>query len=345
MIKHDSALSVISRFNPVVSLDPQVRQIVNEEFIYPILKDFFIDKGGIDYYEELDPDKIKTEIEFSQKDTQESYVKSYVYKEVMNVISKNDDGTINFKPRYVVSFDQDLTDFKEERGVKYGELRLGDAPILYFIYLDLQEVIQFIKNIPQLNQTETKTLKVSETAEERRNKLIDELVGAKHRAYITAPQNQKDKIKTELDRLVSLSQQKLQGNAGKFRVNLSWNTTDDLDLQISTEGGRIDYQNKTVEYQGIIGKLDIDANANENSVSNPQENVTWEQIPKGKHTVLVNFYKDREKKEKVAFTVFIDNGDDSRIYNSFVQFTGNNKTRRVVQFEFVNGEMHLTELL
>ena len=148
MIKHNSAISVISIFNPVVSLNSQVRQIVNEEFIYPILDKFFKDKGGIDSYEELDPDKIKTEIEFSQKDTQESYVKSYVYKELMNVISKKDDGTINFKPRYVVSFDQDLTDFKEERGIKYGELRLGDAPILYFIYIDLQELIRFIKNIP-----------------------------------------------------------------------------------------------------------------------------------------------------------------------------------------------------
>ena len=148
MIKHNSASSVISIFNPVVSLNPLVRQRVNEEFIYPILDSFFKDKGGINSYEELDPDKIQTEIEFKKKDTIESYVKSYVYKEVMNTISKNDDGTINFKPRYVVSFDQDLTDFKEERGIKYGELRLGDVPILYFIYIDLQELIRFIKNVP-----------------------------------------------------------------------------------------------------------------------------------------------------------------------------------------------------
>jgi hypothetical protein len=148
MIKHNSASSVISIFNPVVSLNSQVRKIVNEDFIYPILERFFKDRGGVDSYEELDPDKIKTEIEFSQKDTQESYVKSYVYKELMNVISKSDDGTINFKPRYVVSFDQELTDFKEKMGIKYGELRLGDVPILYFIYIDLQELIRFIKNIP-----------------------------------------------------------------------------------------------------------------------------------------------------------------------------------------------------
>ena len=142
MIKHNSASSVISPFNPVISLKSEVREIVNEKFIYPILEDFFKDKGGIDSYKELDPDKIKTEIEF--QDTIESYVKSYVYKEVMNTISKNDDGTINFKPRYVVSFDQDLTNFQEE-GIKYGELKLGNATILYFIYIDLQKLIGFIK--------------------------------------------------------------------------------------------------------------------------------------------------------------------------------------------------------
>lgn len=150
MIKHDSAISFISIFNPVVSLSSEVRETVNKEFIYPILEDFFKDKGGIDSYEELDPDKIKTEIEF--QDTIESYVKSYVYKEVMNTISKNKDGTINFKPRYVVSFDQDLTDFQEKMGIKYGELRLGNAPILYFIYIDLQELIRFIKSIPGVNK-------------------------------------------------------------------------------------------------------------------------------------------------------------------------------------------------
>lgn len=148
MIEHDSASSVISIFNPVVSLNPLVRQRVNEEFIYPILEDFFQEKGGIDSYEELHPDKIKTEVEFSQTDVQESYVKSYVYKELMNEISKSDHGKINFKPRYVVSFDQYLTDFKEDRGIKYGELRLGDVPILYFIYIDLQKLIGFLKNIP-----------------------------------------------------------------------------------------------------------------------------------------------------------------------------------------------------
>jgi len=340
MIKHNSASSVISPFNPVVSLNPQVRQIVNESFIYPKLEKFFQDKGGIDSYEELDPDKIKTEIEFNHKENRESYVKDYVYKELMTRISKNDEGKINFKPRYVISFDQYLTDFPEKEGIRYGKLRLGEkAPILYFIYIDLQELIQFIKNIPEALQIEPEALKVVETSEDRRNRLIDELIAEKYRKLITAPQNQKEEIRAECVRLLSLSTQKIQGNAGIFRVNLSWNTTDDLDLEIETEGGIINYENKIVEYKGIIGKLDIDENANENFVSNPQENITWEELPQGKHIVLVKFFNNRENREKVPFTIFIENGDESRIYDSFVQFTGNNKTKKVVEFEFQDGRL------
>ena len=138
--------SVISDFNPVVSLNLTACKIVNEQFIYPKLKDFFDDKGGIDYYEELDPDKIKTDIEFRQKDSQESYVKSYIYKELINTISKNEDGSINFKPRYDVSLDEELTPETEAKTqIKYGKLKLGQQAILYFIYIDLKDIISFIK--------------------------------------------------------------------------------------------------------------------------------------------------------------------------------------------------------
>jgi hypothetical protein len=138
--------SVISPFNPVVSFSPKSMKRVNEQVIYPKLEKFFEHRGGIDSYEALDPDKIQTDIEFKQKESQESYVKSYIYKELMNTISKNDDGSINFKRRYVVSFDEDLTPCTDKTtGMKYGELKLGMQAILYFIYIDLQDIISFIK--------------------------------------------------------------------------------------------------------------------------------------------------------------------------------------------------------
>ncbi len=138
----------------------------------------------------------------------------------------------------------------------------------------------------------------------------------------------------------------MQGERGSLRINLSWNTTDDLDLHISTEGGRkIDYQNKVLEYNGSIGRLDVDANAGNTLVSNPQENVNWDVIPNGKHTVSVNFYNDREKTGRVSFTVTVENGDESRIYHSFVESSGANKTRQIVEFEIKNGALVFNELM
>lgn len=362
MIKHNSASSVISPFNPIVALNPKMRKRVNEEFIKPIIELFFSDKGGVSLFSELDPDKLKTEIEFANLEEQESFVKSYVYKEIMNEISKNVNGDVIFCPKYLISFDRDLTRYKrdtnkypykkifsqnqyKEEDIRYGVLRLGSSPILYFIYIELQEIIRYIKILPQEVET-TEPEKTTETPENRRNRLIDELVAKQYRLWIDTPTNQKEGVKAELDRLVRLSQQRLQGSSGSLRINLSWNTTDDLDLHIHTEGGKkIDYQNKVLEYEGSIGKLDVDANAGSTLVSNPQENVNWDVIPKGKHTVSVNFYSDREKRGKVPFTVFVENGDESRIYNSFVESAGSNKTRQVVEFELVNGILTFRELI
>nr|GFA02618.1 hypothetical protein [Tanacetum cinerariifolium] len=95
-----------------------------------------------------------------------------------------------------------------------------------------------------------------------------------------------------------------KGEQGKLRINLSWNTTDDLDLSVITPGGEIiSYNSKIIEYQGIIGELDIDRNASVDIVSNPQENINWDGYPSGLHKVVVNFYKMREKEKWAAATV------------------------------------------
>ena len=140
-IKHNSPSSVLSQFNPVASLKPKTRQLVNQQFIIPIVQSFFSNKNGVENFCELDPDKLKTEIEFLKKDEVESFVKTYIYKEIINEISKQGKLVI-FKPKYVVTFDSDLTDYKTdemvypykmifnddsiaESNIKYGVIRLG----------------------------------------------------------------------------------------------------------------------------------------------------------------------------------------------------------------------------
>lgn len=358
MIKHNSATSVISPFNPIVSLNAQMRKKVNETFITPIIEHFFTNKGGIEQFKPLDVDKLKTEVEFTN--FEEEFVKPYLYNELMTEIEKDEDGNIIFKPRYLISFDEDLTDYdkdenqypyksifaasnKKEKNIRYGVLRLGEAPILYIIYIELQEIIRYIKTLSYTEPKDEET-KINLSPEDRRNELINQLVAKQERRIHNASEDEVDKERKELNRLRSLSQEVLQGERGKLRVNLSWSTTDDLDLHIENEKGSVIYfQNKVVEYKGAIGKLDVDANAGANLVSNPQENISWDIIPEGKHTIYVNLYKDREKKGKITFYIFIDNGEDSRLYESYVESNGINK-RSIASFEYKNHKLEIEKL-
>ncbi|MCC5944436.1 MAG: hypothetical protein JJT94_05830, partial [Bernardetiaceae bacterium] len=133
------------------------------------------------------------------------------------------------------------------------------------------------------------------------------------------------------------------GQSGKLRINLAWNTTDDLDLHIITPNGEIAYNNKIVENRGIIGQLDVDKNAGGDIVSNPQENINFDRMPIGLHKIYVNLYAVRERNE-VPFTVTImpENGE-GRIFNCLVAGKGTNKN--IATFEYKNGELVFEELM
>ena len=357
-IKHNSPSSILSQFNPIASLKPKTRQLVNQQFIMPILQSFFSNKNGIENFCELDPDKLKTEVEFLKKGEAESFVKSYIYKEIVNEISK-EGKLIIFKPKYVVTFDSDLTDYKidetvypykmifnddsiGERNIKYGVIRLGEEPILYYIFIDLQEIIRFIKTLPEEKTSDTK--KTFETEVETRDRLFDTVIFEKQRELRNATELQKSDIEHEINRLEQVRQTTLQGQSGKLRVNLAWNTTDDLDLHIVTPNGKIGYNtpNKTLEYQGIIGVLDVDKNASNDIASNPQENINFNGMPIGLHKIYVNFYSQRERND-IPFTItIIPEEGEGRIFNKVVRGKGNSQD--VATFEYKNGELEFVEL-
>jgi hypothetical protein len=356
-IKHNSPGSALSQFNPVASLKPKTRSLVNELFITPIIKSFFFDKGGIDNYSELDPDKLKTEVEFNSTDETQSFVKTYIYKEIVNSIAKVGK-IVEFKPRYIITFDSDLTNYKrdstlypytsifndnnlENTNIKYGVIRLGNAPILFYILVDLQKIIQFIKTLPLETDIQV-AAKIFESDEEKRSRLIEKVIFDKQRLMKNADSSTRIEIQSEIDRLEQVGQTVLEGQSGNLRINLAWNTTDDLDLHVLTPSGEISYLNKTVEYMGVIGRLDVDKNTGSNIVSNPQENINFDSIPLGHHKIFVEFYSQREKIE-VPFTLtIIQANGEGRIFNSVVSGKGNRKD--VVSFDFKNNTLEFTEI-
>ncbi len=359
-IKYNSSNSVLSQFNPIASLKLNTRLLVNEKFIFPIIESFFSIRGGLDKFSELDIDKLQTEIEF--KNT-ENFVQKYIYKEIIDEITKEGNEVI-FKPKYVITFDEDLASYDTDENIsypyrtifgrnwnndkttkthiKYGVMRLGNAPILYYIWIDLQQLIRFIKTLPKEPLVEHNE-KNTESEVEKRNKLFDSVIFEQQKLLRNANVNQKIEIEQEINRLESIKETVLEGQSGKLRINLTWNTTDDLDLHIVTPNGKVSYNNKIVEYEGVIGELDVDKNAGENIVSNPQENINFNSMPKGLHKIYVNFFSLREKNE-IPFTITVipENGE-GRVFNTSIIGEKNNKN--IATFEYKNGELEFEELL
>lgn len=373
MIKHNVTDSVFSAYNPIISLKPEMRKKVNSDFLYPILESFFSNKGGVNQFESFDVDKLRTELEFNNEANEsESYVQSYIYKEIIQVIKKQMDGKVKFTPKFVITFDNDLTptfdrnsiypyekvfDVKTKdrlkqrlnekynweianRGIYYGTLKIGKGVILYHVGIELQRLIDFIKQIESSEQKEiSASTKSQESSEQRRNRLIDNIIRDK---TALLRENESDEIKNNIERLQQLKEQELEGESGILRVNLSWNTTDDLDLHIETPKGKVSYNNKTIENEGVIASLDVDANAGGNLTSTPQENIVWDGIPSGKHTIEVNFYSKNEKDE-IHFTLSIlSKFGDGRIYDKIIKTQGTTLT--IAEFEYADNRLVISDL-
>lgn len=91
---------------------------------------------------------------------------------------------------------------------------------------------------------------------------------------------------TELDKIFIDAGAK----TGKVTVSLLWNTNDDLDLHVtSPKGDTIYYSNKR---GSSGGQLDVDRQVTE-FVTNPIENIYWDNPPSGRYTVKVNVYTKR----------------------------------------------------
>lgn len=113
----------------------------------------------------------------------------------------------------------------------------------------------------------------------------------------------------EISTIQETSQIETQGGRGTLKINLKWNTTDDLDLHVfDPDGFEIYYNEKEHVCNGVKGQFDIDANAATPYTRTPQENIYWEEgknAPIGKYKVQVVLFNKRDNVENIPFTVTI----------------------------------------
>jgi hypothetical protein len=142
----NNAPNALSVYNPILSLQHDA----GNDFIQSVVEDFFKEKGGIQQVEQLDVSKLKTEKEFIKDNY---FVKNYIYKIIVDSMKrKQDTYLIDFKPKYVITFDKSLTPYvypylkaEQNKVIYFGRICLGDKPLLYYLFIDLQELINYIK--------------------------------------------------------------------------------------------------------------------------------------------------------------------------------------------------------
>ncbi len=140
------------RFIPLeafnISVDANI-EVITEQFLKPKINSFFKkieeNQQNFEYfpYEKVfsDADFLNKQFKYKEK----SFVQFYIYTHLMPEIKKSNTGKVDFKAKYCLTFDRDLTPNKSE-DIYWGTLKLGAKPILYFIHLDFQEFLSFIKN-------------------------------------------------------------------------------------------------------------------------------------------------------------------------------------------------------
>ena len=151
---------------------------------------------------------------------------------------------------------------------------------------------------------------------------------------------------TEIATIENTSLIETKGGRGSLKINLKWGTYDDLDLHVvDPDGVEIYYSSKEHICQGVLGKLDIDANAGSSLTKTPQENIFWEEgknAPLGRYKVSVVLYKKRDTLDRIPFTVTIyPEKGVSKVFTDVVQYDKDSKS--IIEFDYTENGISYIE--
>lgn len=169
-----------------------------------------------------------------------------------------------------------------------------------------RECVQRIANA----RTEEERTRIQNEAAERQQTIQSQI------ETVEAQQQQVNTEISTIDTSIATAQQEINtiressstqtiGGRGGLKINLKWNTIDDVDLHVyDPDNNHIYYGDKKKICQGILGQLDIDANAGGTYTTSPQENIYWEgKAPIGRYRISVNLYNKKSGASQIPVTV------------------------------------------
>lgn len=112
---------------------------LNQNYINPIVSNFFKSQS-IKNYTLLDTINVFNDLDYN------NYPFDFFYDVVLGDICRLESGVIEFSKKYVISFDKFFCNKKcSISQVHYNVLLIKDEPILYFIYIDFEDLIKHIR--------------------------------------------------------------------------------------------------------------------------------------------------------------------------------------------------------
>jgi uncharacterized protein YfaP (DUF2135 family) len=148
--------------------------------------------------------------------------------------------------------------------------------------------------------------------------------------------------------LKALKSDSPKGQSGSLRINLKWESIDDLDLHVlDPSNNHIYYSAKEAISDGSKGQLDVDANAGSEKIKNPQENIFWElDPPQGAYKIYVVHYNVNQLDEvPFIISIFTDKGASDIIFSK-VHYT---KLKSIlvaeIEYEKTKGITRIKKLL
>lgn len=131
--KADSASSSF-----VVYLGAKNNNKINSQLIDPMVRKFF-DAKNIKTYREIDAGDEISDLDFKKVEL------SYFYEKIFFDIHKTD-GDIEVIPKYLVTIDEvNCKLVCPQTNMQYDCISLNETPVLFFIYLDLNEILTFMR--------------------------------------------------------------------------------------------------------------------------------------------------------------------------------------------------------
>jgi len=77
-----------------------------------------------------------------------NFVQTYLFNQILKDLEHANNKIDSFKYKYIFTHHKYLIKNTTEDGIQYGYLALGEIPILYFIYFDINEFINKMTLIP-----------------------------------------------------------------------------------------------------------------------------------------------------------------------------------------------------